>query len=87
MLPRRWPVTDELYNFQPEPRAHVLATLDEREYDEFDGSAAADPHPIVWWTTVGSGRSLYTALGHGAELWADARYRAHVFGAVEWALG
>jgi hypothetical protein len=87
-LPRRWPVTDELYNFDPEPgkRARVLATLDEREYDEFDGSAGADPHPIAWWTRVGAGRSLYTALGHGAELWEDARYRAHVFGAVEWAL-
>ena len=86
-LPRRWTRTDEWYNFAPEPgpRAHVLATLDERDYEEADGTPAADPHPIAWWTTVGRGRSLYTALGHGAEAWSDPRYRAHVFGAVTWA--
>lgn len=86
-LPRRWTITDELYNFEPEPRARVLATLDEREYDEFDGTAGADPHPIAWWTRVGAGRSFYTALGHGGDAWADARYRRHVFGAIEWAGG
>jgi cytochrome c len=85
-LPRRWTRTDEWYNFAPEPgpRAHVLATLDERGYEEDDGTPAADPHPIAWWTAVGRGRALYTALGHGAEAWSEPLYRAHVFGAIEW---
>jgi cytochrome c len=82
-LPRRWTRTDEWYNFAPEPDAHVLATLDEREYEEADGSAAADAHPIAWCTDG----AVYTALGHGAEAWSEPRYRAHVFGAVEWAAG
>lgn len=83
-LPPRWELTDEWYNFAPEPGggAHVLATLDERTYDEEDGSAADDFHPIAWCTRVGNGRSLYTALGHGAPAWDEPLYRAHVFGAV-----
>ncbi len=88
-VPARWQRTDEWYNFAPEPgpRARVLATLDEREYQEADGTAAADPHPIAWWTALGRGRSLYTALGHGAEAWEEPAYRSHVLGAVEWAAG
>ena len=86
-LPPRWERTDEWYNFAPEPDAHVLATLDEREYEEDDGTAAADPHPIAWTTTIGGGRSLYTALGHGADAWDDPLYRAHVLGSIEWAAG
>jgi cytochrome c len=88
-LPRAWTRTDEWYNFAPEPgsAAHVLATLDERTYDEADGSPEPDEHPIVWSTTVGRGRSLYTALGHGAEAWSEPLYRAHVLGAIEWAAG
>jgi type 1 glutamine amidotransferase len=83
-LPPRWEYTDEWYNFAPEPgpAAHVLATLDEGTYEEDDGTAAEDRHPIAWCTRVGGGRSLYTALGHGAEAWAEPLYRAHVLGAV-----
>jgi cytochrome c len=86
-VPARWTRTDEWYNFAPEPgpRARVLATLDEREYEEADGTPAADPHPIAWWTAVDRGRSLYTALGHGGEAWGEPAYRSHVAGAVEWA--
>ena len=81
-VPPRWTRTDEWYNFAPEPgpAAQVLATLDERGYEEADGTPA-DPHPIVWT----SGRALYTALGHGAEAWAEPAYRAHVEGAIAWA--
>jgi type 1 glutamine amidotransferase len=88
-LPRRWTRTDEWYNFAPEPgpAAHVVATLDERTYEESDGSEAPDQHPIAWWTRAGRGRAFYTALGHGAESWSDPLYRAHMFGAVEWAAG
>jgi cytochrome c len=86
-VPRRWRRTDEWYNFAPEPgsRARVLATLDEREYEEADGTPAADPHPIAWWSPVGDGRALYTALGHGAAAWDEPDYLDHVRGAIEWA--
>jgi type 1 glutamine amidotransferase len=88
-LPRVWTRTDEWYNFAPEPgpRAHVLATLDERTYDEDDGSPAPDEHPIAWCARHEGARQVYTALGHGAEAWSDPLYRAHVLGALEWAAG
>jgi type 1 glutamine amidotransferase len=84
-LPQRWERTDEWYNFAPEPgpRAHVLATLDERTYEEDDGSPAAERHPIAWTTTLARGRAVYTALGHGAEAWSEPLYREHVYGAIE----
>jgi type 1 glutamine amidotransferase len=72
-LPARWSRTDEWYRFAPEPgtRARVLATV--------------DGDPMIWWTAVGGGRALYSALGHAAEAWDEPRYREHVFAAVEWA--
>src|SRR5205814_319400 len=33
------------------------------------------------------GRVIYTALGHEPGVWADARFQAHLLGAIRWALG
>src|SRR5688500_7064145 len=56
-----WVRNDEWYNFTAEPRGkvHVLATLDENTYDEQDGSAAADDHPIAWCSNYDGGRHFY----------------------------
>ena len=72
-LPRRWVRSDEWYRFAPEPGpfADVLATV--------------DGDPMIWTTQLDRGRALYTALGHAGEAWSEARYREHVFAAVEWA--
>ncbi len=75
-----WVRTDEWYNFTAEPRGkvHVLATLDESTYEEQDGSAAADDHPIAWCSNYDGGRHFYTALGHHGTYWEEAAYRAHI---------
>ena len=91
-LPARWNRADEWYNFTAEPRGnvHVLLTLDEATYQEQDGSAAADDHPIAWCTVYDGGRSFYTALGHEgpqSPAWPQPLYRAHILGAIEWAAG
>ena len=70
-LPRRWVRSDEWYRFDPEPDAHVVATV--------------DGDPMAWWTQVGRGRAFYTAMGHAAEAWQEPLYREHVFAAIEWA--
>ena len=88
-LPSPWVREDEWYNFTAEPRGkvHVLLTLDESTYEEQDGSPEADDHPIAWCSNYDRGRHFYTALGHHGSYWAEAPYRAHILGAIEWASG
>jgi type 1 glutamine amidotransferase len=85
-LPQSWTRTDELYNYQTNPRssAHVLATLDESTYS--GGSMGAD-HPISWCKTVEGGRSWYTGFGHTQESYADANFRTHLLGGIRYASG
>lgn len=72
-----WRITDELYNYRRNPRAHVsvVATIDERDYD--GGTMGAD-HPIAWCHARFGGRAWYTGLGHDAAVYADPVYRAHL---------
>ena len=45
-------------------------------------------YPQAWYRQFGAGRSIYTSLGHRAELWTgNALFRAHVVGAIRWSLG
>jgi len=88
-VPAAWSRTDEWYNFTAEPRGkvHVVATLDESTYEEQDGSAEADDHPIAWCSIYDGGRHYYTALGHHGTAWQEEDYREHILGAIEWAAG
>lgn len=81
LLPEVWEHTDEWYNFDRNPRGevHVLLTADESSYE--GGSMGAD-HPLAWTSTYGEGRCWYTALGHGAELYAHPRFLAHLAGGL-----
>ena len=74
---------DEYYTFQDNPRGrvHVLLSLD-------PGSVGAEgDFPLAWAQEFGQGRSFYTALGHFDETWTDARFQAHLLGALRWAAG
>ncbi len=83
-----WVRTDEWYNFTAEPKnVHVLLKLDENTYDEQDGSAAADDHPIAWCSNYDGGRHFYTALGHDGAYWSEQAYLKHISGAIRWAAG
>jgi PKD repeat protein/glucose/arabinose dehydrogenase len=83
-----WVRTDEWYNFTAEPEdVHVLLKLDENSYDEQDGSAAADDHPIAWCSNYDGGRHFYTALGHEGAYWSEPDYLDHIRGAILWAAG
>ena len=96
-VPARWTRTDEWYNYKP-PAAgatagarttaarydvHVLATLDETTYDEQDGSASADDHPIAWCSNFAGGHSWYTGMGHTSESFAEPAFRAHLLGGLQ----
>ncbi|AXK31427.1 DUF1080 domain-containing protein [Streptomyces armeniacus] len=81
-----WVRTDELYNYQSNPRARtrVLATLDESTYT---GGNMGDDHPITWCQDFDGGRSFYTGLGHTKESYAEPEFRQHLLGGIQYATG
>ncbi|WP_084774841.1 ThuA domain-containing protein [Nonomuraea candida] len=83
-LPQVWTRSDELYNYQTNPRAsaRVLATLDESSYS--GGSMGAD-HPITWCKTIDAGRSFYTGFGHTQSSYAEPAFRAQLLGGIRYA--
>ncbi|HWM20772.1 MAG TPA: ThuA domain-containing protein, partial [Ilumatobacteraceae bacterium] len=104
-LPTNWVRTDEWYNFQSavdpvvngggddvSPRAHgvkVLATVDESTYDEQDGNATNDDHPVAWCSDFDGGRMWYTALGHTEESFGTGagNIRSHILGGLQTVTG
>jgi type 1 glutamine amidotransferase len=99
-LPDSWKVFDEIYQLKKFDRAKVqgLLTLDKHPNDKTPGD-----YPIAWKKAYGSGRVIYTSLGHREDIWdptwQDAKgerknspevakaYQQHVLGAIKWALG
>ncbi len=101
-LPAVWERDDEWYNYQqpegavvggggtdfsPRPNVHVLATVDESTYDEDDGNATDDDHPISWCHRYDGGRSWYTGMGHTQASFSEANYLKHILGGIEVAAG
>ncbi|KAH9939514.1 ThuA-like domain-containing protein [Amylocystis lapponica] len=99
MLPAKWQLFDEMYNFRSDPRsvgATVILTADETSYED-KGVRKFDhghPHPVAWFQEHGAGvqpggtagRSWYTSLGHGPETWENKLYVAHVLAGIQWAV-
>ena len=83
-LPTSWVRTDEWYNYQatPVPPARILLQLDASSYE---GGTMGDDHPIAWAQPIGSGRSIYTGLGHTSESYTEPLFLAHLGAAVCWA--
>jgi type 1 glutamine amidotransferase len=73
-LPNPWQRTDEWYEFRSPPTAHLLARLDETR-------------PLAWCHRYDGGRSVYTAMGHTKESYAEPRFLSHLLGAIEMAAG
>jgi type 1 glutamine amidotransferase len=73
-LPNPWARTDEWYEFRSAPTAHLLVRLDESR-------------PLAWCHRYDGGRSVYTAMGHTRESYAEPRFLRHLLGAIEMAAG
>jgi type 1 glutamine amidotransferase len=82
-------INDEIYQFRDwsRTRVHVLLRLDPRSVDIGRGKRADGDYALAWTRSYGRGRVMYTALGHEPAVWADARFHAHLLGAIDWALG
>ena len=65
-MPTEWTVTDEWFNWAPNPagNVHVVANLRERSYADKGTGANGWEHPISWCRDYDGGRSFYTGIGH-----------------------
>jgi type 1 glutamine amidotransferase len=93
-----WNRTDEWYIFNDNPRDNgmsVLYTVDESTINP-DGEflfmqkdkkhGMGDDHPIVWYSEVGEGRAVYSALGHTKESWQEENHLKIIRNAMQWAV-
>jgi type 1 glutamine amidotransferase len=68
--------------------SHVLLRLDQRSVDL--GKPGVHQRfygwPLAWIRSYGQGRVFYTALGHEASVWQDARYQRTLTNAILWSM-
>jgi type 1 glutamine amidotransferase len=90
-LPSSFRLNDEIYQFRNWSRGdvHVLLSLDPASVDlNAAGVNRLDrDFALAWTRTYGQGRVFYTALGHEAGVWQDARFQRHLTGGIRWAMG
>jgi cytochrome c len=95
-VPRRWEISDELYNFKANPRSavHVLQTLDESSYNFQPhpfirgwGNLMGEDHPITWCQLYDGGRVWYTGLGHDANIFANHDSMSMIVKGIRWSTG
>ena len=90
-LGSEWYRTDEWYSYAQSPRKSgktILATLDESTYSPLffgEDISMGEDHPIVWKQCVGSGRALYSAMGHTAESFSEQKHVEMLEQAILWA--
>ena len=89
MLGERFEVTDEIYTFKNWDRSntHVLMRIDNNSVDLAKGNRDDQDYAMGWCHDFGSGRVIYTGLGHPDVLWREDWFRQHITGCVNWALG
>lgn len=91
---KRFLTTEEWYEFGPQLSDNLtfLLSVDEKTYQpaadwgprgKGDGMGAF--HPIAWYHAYDGGRAFYTALGHLAGAYDDARFLHHIYGGIYWA--
>jgi type 1 glutamine amidotransferase len=68
--------------------SHVLLRLDQSSVDL--GKPGVQQRfygwPLAWTRSYGQGRVFYTALGHEASVWQDARYQRILTNAILWSM-
>jgi len=89
-LPETFLFTDEIYNFDRNPRSDhaILLTIDEEGFifpNIPDTPSMGEDHPVAWYKEFESGRSFYTNLGHRPETWSDPLFQQHLLEGLRWA--
>ena len=95
-IPDIWQHEEEWYSWASSPRAAgftILATLDEDSYtpvQKFLGrerDLSMGDHPVVWTNCVDAGRSLYMAMGHRADAFAQPQVQRLLENGLVWLMG
>jgi type 1 glutamine amidotransferase len=83
-------IEDEIYQISDFDYrgSHVLLRLDEGSVDLTRSSVRRRFYgwPLAWTRSYGRGRVFYTALGHEAAVWQDARYQRSLMNAILWTM-
>ncbi|AQU65637.1 ThuA domain-containing protein [Streptomyces niveus] len=84
-LPKEWKRSDKWFNWDKNPSGdvHTVARLRESTYKPGQGANGAD-HPISWCRDYDGGRSFYTGMGATVDSYAEADFRDHLRGALQW---
>lgn len=85
VLPPRWTIEDEWYNFRELPQ-HVTV-LAELVTESIEGSEHEGYHPATWYHSVGEGRAFYTVMGHSASTWNHSHFLNQLLGGIRFATG
>lgn len=92
-VPDIWEHEEEWYSWASSPRGKgftILATLDEESYTPVQKLLGRErdlrmgDHPVVWSNCVGSGRSIYVAMGHRASAFTQPQVRQILDNALVW---
>jgi len=83
-------VEDEIYQISDFDYrgSHVLLRLDQSSVDLGKPGVVKRFYgwPLAWTRSFGQGRVFYTALGHEASVWQDARYQQILANAIVWSM-
>ena len=83
-------VEDEIYQIRDfdDRGSRVLLRLDPSSVDLGKTGVHRRSYgwPLAWKRSYGEGRVFYTALGHEASVWRDARYQQILTNAILWSM-
>ena len=94
-LPASWEHEEEWYSWEQSPRRTgftVLATVDEDSYVPVQNLPGRErdlrmgDHPVVWSNCVGTGKTLYSAMGHRAEAFEQPQHLKLLENGLSWLL-
>ena len=89
-LGRSLELDDEIYQISDFDHrgSHVLLRLDPNSVDLGKPGVHRRFYgwPLAWTRSYGEGRVFYTALGHEASVWRDARYQRLLSNAILWSM-
>ena len=93
-LPPSWVHEDEWYVFFNQPKGVKVVSYINGDQIIPDGNllwirdknfGMGPYHPVAWYRPAGKGKTFYTSMGHGKDVWQDAHFVRLLENALRWA--